>query len=183
MYATRCVRETVAGDLLIMPPEGSGQAWYCVYTRPRHEKSLATVWECQGVRHYLPLKKAIRRYKSGKKVRWLPLFPGYLFCCADLEQKYLLSRGENLLSMLEVHNQEELLRELPEIRKALAVSAEVEALPYLAKGKRVRITRGPFRGIHGIVEEVKKRFRVLLNATFLRRSVPLEVDAGDVQVV
>jgi len=170
-------------ETLTIPPERSDKVWYCLYTRPRHEKSLARACARGGIQHYLPLRRATRRYKSGRKVRWLPLFPGYLFCCADPEQKYQLSRRTNLLSVLTVHPQERLLEELREIRKALALSADVETLPYLAEGKRVRVAHGPFRGIEGIIEEVKRGFRVLLNATFVRRSVALEVDAADVEMV
>ena len=70
-------------DLLIVPPPESGLAWCCLYTRPRHEKSMAALCEQRGIGHYLPLRRVVRRYRSGKKERWLPLFPGYLFCCAD----------------------------------------------------------------------------------------------------
>ena len=37
-----------------------GYRWQCLYTRPRHEKSLARVCERDGVRHYLPLVKTVR---------------------------------------------------------------------------------------------------------------------------
>jgi len=170
-------------DLLVLPPDGSGMDWCCLYTRPRHEKSLARVCDRQGIPYYLPLKRCVKHYRSGKKVRWLPLFGGYLFCCANPEQKYQLRREETLLSLLEVYEQEKLLEELREINKALAVSAELETVPYLAKGKKVRITSGPFRGITGTILDVSNRFRVMLNVTLINRSVTLEVDAGDVELV
>jgi len=106
-----------------------------------------------------------------------------VFCCPDGEQRYCLGGADNLLSIIDVCDQEHLLRELREIRKALDVSAELETVPRLGRGKRVRITAGPFRGIAGTVWQVRSHFRVLLNATMIGRSVPLEVDAGAVELM
>ena len=155
--------------------------WACLYTRPRHEKSIARVCERDGVRHYLPLVKTVRHYGKRTRESWLPFFPGYLFCCVSPEQRYRLSNEDNLLSVFDVYDQEKLLRELHEVRKALEVSAALRKLPYLAKGKRVRIRCGPFRGIVGVVLESRRHCRVLLNVTFIRQSVPLEVDVGDLE--
>ena len=170
-------------DMLIVPSEDSDVAWACLYTRPRHEKSLARVcWEKQ-IPYYLPLRRVIRRYQSGKKVRWLPLFPGYLFCCTGRYKRYELRQQDNLLKLIDVHNPEKLVTELREVRKALSVSEELETVPYLAEGKRVRIARGPFRGVYGIVKKEKRRYRVLLNVTLVGRAVELNLDAGDLEPV
>ncbi len=170
-------------DPLVAPPAGAGRAWCCLYTRPRHEKSLGRTCAREGIRYYLPLRRAVRRYRSGRKVRWLPLFPGYLFCCPSTWEKARLRGEQNLLNVLDVQDQEELLRELREVRRALSVSADLETAPYLARGKKVRVARGPFRGRTGVVEELKSRFRVMLNVTLIGRSVPLEVDAADLEGV
>jgi transcription antitermination factor NusG len=159
-----------------------GYRWSCLYTRPRHEKAVAAVCVRADVPHYLPLKRVLRRYASGNKERWLPLFPGYVFCCADDEHCHILRREENILSVMGVFDQETLLRELREVRKALSVCAELETLPCLAKGRSVQIRRGAFAGINGIITEVRKRLRVALNVTLAGHSVLIEVNADDVDL-
>lgn len=160
-----------------------GYRWQCLYTRPRHEKSLARVCERDGVRHYLPLVKTVRHYGNRTRDSRLPLFPGYLFCCANPEQSYDLSKENNLLSAFPVCDQEKLLSELREIRKVLATSVTLRKAPCLAEGKRVRITRGPFRDIVGVVLESRKQCRVVLNVTFVCQSVLLEVNAEDLELL
>ena len=174
----------VSRDMFAPPPEASeaGQRWSCLYTRPRHEKSIAVACESDGVRCYLPLVKSVKHYGKRKREHWLPLFPGYVFCCGEPAQTYSLGRLKNVLSVIEAHDQERLVGELREIGKALAVSAELETIPRLGKGKRVRIAAGPFRGIVGTVSEVRNRFRVLLSVSLTGRSIPLEVDAGVVEL-
>ena len=160
-----------------------GYRWQCLYTRPRHEKSLARTCERHGVRQYLPLVKTARHYGNRTRESWLPLFPGYLFCCANPAQSYDLSKEDNLLSTFAVYDQEKLLMELREVHKALAASARSRKAPYLAEGRRVRITQGPFRDIVGVVLESRKHCRVLLNVTLIRQSVLLEVDAENLELV
>ena len=174
--------ESTGEDVLVLPPPESDLAWCCLYTRPRHEKCLARTCRAEGIIYHLPLRRVIRHYRSRKEERWLPFFPGYLFCCPNPLQRHEIRGEENLLSVLDVYDQEKLLGQLREIRKALSVSDDLETVPYLAAGKRVRIARGPFRGIEGIVKETTKRhLRVLLNVTLLNAAARLEVDAGDVE--
>jgi transcriptional antiterminator RfaH len=175
--------ESPPKKLLEPVPEDSDLEWYCLYTRPRHEKAVARVCRHENVRFFLPLVRRVRQYKSGRKERWLPLFTGYLFCCADPGQRYDLSREKNLLSLLEVPDQEGLITELREIAKALEVSRELETISYLKEGQKVEIKSGSFRGIIGVVEEVGREFKVYLNVHMVGRSVPLEIDARNVEPV
>ncbi len=172
---------TPTEDLFCSPPEGSEMRWCCLYTRPRHEKSVALTCRRLGVDLYLPLRRVVHRYKSGKKIRWLPLFPGYVFCRPATDERIELSRAERVLSVINVDDQGRLSDELLQIFRGLQVSAELDTVPYLASGQRVEIVRGPFKGIRGVVERVKGRFRVMLIATMMDRSVPLEVDTSDVE--
>ncbi len=170
-------------ELFQIPPEGSDRVWCCLYTRPRHEKSVALTCRRLDVDLYLPLRRVVHHYKSGKKIRWLPLFPGYVFCRPATEGRIELSHAERVLSVINVDDQERFTDELLQIFRGLQVSAELDTVPYLAAGQSVEIVRGPFRGIRGVVERVKGRFRVMLIATMMERSIPLEADISDVEPV
>ncbi len=168
-------------DLLRVEPASSGLRWCCLYTRPRHEKSAALTCKRLDIELYLPLRRVTRRYKSGKKIRWIPLFPGYVFCLPSTDQRIELSRVERVLSIIDVVDQDRFVDELRQICRGLQVSAELDTVPYLASGQQVEIARGPFKGVRGVVENIKGRFRVMLIATMINRSVPIEVDMDDVE--
>jgi transcription antitermination factor NusG len=55
--------------------------------------------------------------------------------------------------------------------------------PYLREGARVRVKRGPLLGAEGIMIHRKQRFRLVLSINLLQRSVMVEVDEGDVELV
>jgi transcription antitermination factor NusG len=173
------------GDFKLFSEVGmnSENQWFCLYTRPRHEKSVARVCRELEVNHYLPLTRKVHHYKSGRKERWLPLFPGYLFCKADSRKYHELASQKNVLSIIDVVNPNCLHSQLSEIYRALQVSRELETIPYLQEGDKVRITEGPFKGIVGVITEKGTGFRVWLNVNLLNRSVPLEADARTLDAV
>lgn len=177
------VQPSAADEALLMPPPGSDLSWYCLHARPRREKKAACACQDGGIRHYLPLCESTKHYGNRRREHTVPYFPGYLFCCATSEQRYELMCTGHLANVIRVYDQQGLLQDLRQIRKALEVCTELETFPYLKRGERVMIRRGPFRGIQGLVCERRRRFRVVLNVQFIRRALAIEVDAGDVEPV
>ncbi len=62
-------------------------AWYAIYTRPRHEKSVLTALEEKGIAAFLPLTREMRQWKDRKKEVEIPLFSGYVFINIELKNK------------------------------------------------------------------------------------------------
>ena len=89
-------------ELKDAPP---GSAWYCLHTRSRREKCVATDCYRENIPFFLPLRKSIRRYNSHQVIFDIPLFPGYLFCAATRDQRYWLLTTNNLANMIEVPDQ------------------------------------------------------------------------------
>jgi transcription antitermination factor NusG len=50
-------------------------------------------------------------------------------------------------------------------------------------GRRVRIVHGPFEGLEGILLRRKGNLRVVLSIHLIMRSVAVDVDLADVQVL
>ncbi len=163
---------------LIPAPKGS--EWFCLHTRSRHEKRVATDCSVRQIPFFLPLRQSVKRYHGRAYVFDVPLFSGYLFCAATSEQKYALLNTNHLAQIIEVPDQSGLLHNLNQISLALERNAPLEPFPYLKRGVRVRITDGPMRGIEGIVSERRRKFRVILNVDLLHQAVALEIDAGSV---
>jgi len=59
----------------------------------------------------------------------------------------------------------------------------LEPYPYLKRGALVRIEKGPFQGIMGIVSHLRKMLRVVWNVRMLQQAVALEIDGEIVKPV
>jgi transcription antitermination factor NusG len=60
---------------------------------------------------------------------------------------------------------------------------KVEPHPYLKVGERVRIKTGLMAGVQGILVRKKSEFRVVLTLDAIMRSVAVEVDADDLELI
>jgi len=54
-------------------------AWWVLYTRHQHEKTVAESLSVHGFEVFLPLYESTRRWKDRTKILSLPLFPCYVF--------------------------------------------------------------------------------------------------------
>src|ERR1700676_3848465 len=62
-------------------------AWYVLYTRHQHEKTVAQILTSKGFETLLPLYSTARRWKDRTKLLSLPLFPCYVFLRGVLKRR------------------------------------------------------------------------------------------------
>jgi transcriptional antiterminator NusG len=158
--------------------------WYALYTRSHCEQLVCDQLAAKGFQLLLP-RIEVWSHRAGKRhIISVPMFPGYLF----------LRHAIDKVSYIDVRKARGLVRILGEQWDRLSVvpDAEIEALqtvlnaslpvmthPYLREGQRVRITRGPLRGIEGIfVYSKPAKGLVILSVDLLQRSVAVEVDCS-----
>lgn len=146
-----------------------------LHLRPRTEKKTAESCAGHGIAHYLPLRSETKIYQRRKVTVHKPVFPGYLFVDFDRETRVTLLRTNYVVRILTPPDEAELLRELDQIRKALDVDPTLGACAALERGRRVRITGGPFMGVEGVVDAVRGVSRVMLNVDLIGRAVAVEV--------
>ena len=161
---------------LALAPDG--QAWVVAHARPRCEKKVAAYCAQEGVPCYLPLRRRTHRYGARTRTFLSPLFPGYAFCIVDPARRAHLRQNRHVANVLETVEQAKLVHQLRQVWQALAAEAAggPEVLPYLQAGRPVRVTAGPFRGLEGVVAQLRGRTRVLLNVDLISRSVVVETD-------
>ena len=173
----------------MQPPSQAGpyqpviDAWYAVYTRHQHERSVARALAQKEFDVFLPLYRVIRRWKDRTKDISLPLFPCYVFLRGDIARRldllstpgvnYVLSAGGQPAQIAE--------HEVRAIRQAVETTLAVEPCPFLRCGDRVRVISGPLAGIEGSLIRKKTSFRLVLSVSLLERSVAVEVDSVDVE--
>ncbi len=151
-------------------------SWYVLHLRPRSEKKVAEVCQAYGMEHYLPLREETKIYQRRKVTVHKPLFSGYLFAFVTPDTRIYLQRTNHIIRFLEPGREEDLLRELEQIRLALEADPKLEAAAELSEGCRVRIKGGPFMGIEGVLQSVRGKTQVRLNVEMIGQSVTLDVD-------
>jgi len=172
---TACTR---LDDAVEIDVSDNGTRWYVVQTRSRQEKALARTLTASGIAHYLPLAKR-PRYRRGRKLYIEePLLASYLFLHGPLEATYIANATKRVANIINVADQDRLVGELRQIRTALNNGADLSPYRYLTVGRRVRVSAGPFRGIEGLIEDLAKHDRLVLQIEALGRATSLEIDAG-----
>ena len=66
--------------------------------------------------------------------------------------------------------------EIESVRRMIGSGLLVAPWPFLQVGQPVLIERGPLTGVEGIIQEVKKTFRLVVSIPMLQRSVSAEID-------
>src|SRR5882762_1355475 len=152
--------------------------WFAIRVRSRRETMTAAQLEGQGFECFLPLYKSIRRWSDRLKELEQPLFPGYLFCRFDFQNRRPILMTPGVQQIVGVGRTaipvEE--SELESIRKALASELPNHPWPYLQIGERVRVNYGSLNNLEGILINFKGSHRIVLSVTLLQRSVALEID-------
>jgi len=159
--------------------------WYVAYTRARHEKSVSAQFARRSIESFLPLYEVVHRWKDRKARIKLPLFAGYVFVRISLANQLRVLQVPGVVELVSFRGSPVAVpeAELTALRKGLASGLHVNPHPFLAAGRPVRITRGPFAGITGIVVRRKALYRVVVSFHLIQRSLVLELEASDVSQV
>jgi transcription antitermination factor NusG len=127
--------------------------------------------------------RSVRRWKDRRKELDLVLFPGYAFVEIELCSRLAVLTVPGVAHFVTFHGQPTPVcdREIQTLRSSLASGIAVFPHPYLQKGRRVRLVRGPLAGIEGILVRRKDRFRLVLSVDLIMKAVALEVDESEVE--
>lgn len=152
--------------------------WFALQVRSRKEDWVASHLTGSGFECFLPKYKTIRRWSDRKKELENPLFPGYLFCRFDFQNRRLLVMTPGVIQIVGVGRKPMPIEEgeIEAIQVAISSGLPSQPWPYLKVGERVRVNCGPFSGLEGILVNLKGSHRVVLSVTLLQRSVAMEVD-------
>jgi transcription antitermination factor NusG len=178
-----CHPEDLWRDGVPLPAKPEG-LWWCLHTKPRQEKATARDLREQGVVYYLPQVVKESRTPQGRKIQSIaPLFAGYVFLYGDPQDRLAALRGHRLVNVLEVVDQEELVRDLRQIHKMLSSGLSVSAEPIMPVGAKVRIATGPLTGIVGTVIRRGKRDQFVAVVQFLGRGATVDLQDWQVEKV
>ena len=157
--------------------------WWVAHTKSRNEKALAHDLIRKNMCYFLPMSWKVRR-KSRRKIKsLLPLFSGYLFFCGNEDERSELWRTDRVANLIEVKDQEKLLKELLQIEQALQAGAPLIPHKYIKTGQKCRVMAGPLLGLQGVVVKTRGTMRLILQVDMLGQAASVEIDIDMIEVV
>lgn len=158
--------------------------WYAVHTRSRHEKAVAEQLCLRQLECFVPLREVLSQWKDRRKLVQFPVFPGYVFVRTRIEDSRLeIVKVKSVVRVLGFNGKPAPIPEeqIEAVRELVYSRLPFDPHPEILAGDRVRITRGPLRGMVGILVEKKNRYRFVLNIDLIQQAISCEVDADAVE--
>jgi len=160
------------------------EPWCVLHVLANHEKQVARRLAVYSLEHYLP--QYIERSKWSDRTVTLerPLFNGYLFARFVPEAKRLVMSTPGVMKVLgkdRAHMVDN--TEIDRIRRALAAGHVLRAHPRVSAGTRVRVCRGIFEGVEGVVTELRRQCDVVMRLTGVDEYFSLEARLEDIEVL
>jgi hypothetical protein len=156
--------------------EPSQRTWRLLYTKPRHEKSVARDLLAHEVGFYLPLQRKSNYYRGRRITSLLPVFASYVFAYTDDFDRDVAWKTNRIVSIMEVHDGEKLRRELCQIRRLIDSEVPITLENRIAPGERVRVHSGPLAGLEGIVLRRGAETRLVVAVDFLKQGASVVID-------
>jgi transcription antitermination factor NusG len=154
------------------------EQWFALHVKSRHERVVSTIAHSKGFEEFLPFYRSRRRWSDRVKAVEFPLFPGYVFCRLDPRHRLPLLTIPGVLHFVGIGKIPVPIDdvEILAIQNAVSSGLSAEPWPFLEAGQRVRVEEGPLAGLEGFLVEARKRCRVVVSVTLLKRSVAVEID-------
>jgi transcription antitermination factor NusG len=162
-----------------MPAElDESELWFAIYVRSHFERTVEHCLRGKGYPAFSPFYQTIRKRSGRTKRLDLPLFPGYVFCSFNPQNRLPVLTTPGIVNILGSGNVPEPVK-LSEIRSIQTVAESGQAVkpwPFLKEGQKIRIEAGPLSGTEGTLVRVKNEVRLVVSVTLLQRSVAVELD-------
>ena len=155
--------------------------WWVAHTKSRNEKALAHDLMAKNVSYFLPMTMKVSRRSHRTLKSMLPLFTGYLFFCGHEDDRIELLKTNRVANLLEVPDQEELVKELLRVERAIRAGAPLTPHKYIKEGQWCRVIAGPLLGLEGFVIQQKSGTRLVLQIDMLGQAASVEVDVDMIE--
>jgi len=167
--------------ILIDAVEGDrdkGLRWYALSVRHQHERQTERVLQSRGWETLVPTYRSERQWSDRVKEIEQPLFAGYVFCRFPLSDRVHVEDTPGVVQVVKFNGLAAPLQdyEMNEIRAMMTANVRLSPWPYLKAGDRVRVERGPLRGLEGTLLRDSGEARLVVSVELLQRSIAAEVD-------
>ncbi len=157
----------------------------CVACRSNHERITGAHLRDRGYEEFAPSYKIEKRWSDRIKQIEQFLFPGYIFCRFDPNDRLPILTAPGVVDVVGFGKLPEHVpdAEIERVRRMVESGLLVSPYPYVQVGQAVLIDRGPLAGVEGILVEVKGKLRLVVSINLLQRSVSAEVDRHSIRTL
>lgn len=159
------------------------QQWYAIYAKPHREEIAQFHLQRKGLQTFFPKLRLPGSQRHRQHI--VPLFPNYLFALFRVPEEYNLVRwSPGVKQVVSCNNVPIPLEDtiMDFLRHKATADDILVAQSNLAVGSGVRIVRGPFEGLIGIIEnppDARGRVKVLMQLLSREVRVDIPVDSLD----
>jgi transcription antitermination factor NusG len=158
-------------------PGNTDRRWWAIFTKARHEKSMARDLLRFEIPFFLPLVPKKNLIRNRIVESHIPLFGGYVFLLGCDEERVRCLTTNRVSDLLPVEDQRRLQSDLKQLHRLIEMGTPMTIERRLEPGRRVRIKNGPMRGLEGVITHRRGGQRRLLVAVeFLQHGVSVEID-------
>lgn len=153
-------------------------AWFALRVRSNYERITGEHLRQRGYEEFTASSKVERRWSDRTKMVDKFLFPGYIFCRFNPQDRLGVVTAPGVVDVVGFGKIPEPIpdAEVERVRRMVESGLPVTPFPYVQVGQAVLIERGPLSGVEGILVEVRGKVRLVVSINLLQRSVSAEVD-------
>jgi transcription antitermination factor NusG len=162
--------------------EGSGPEgvlrWFALTVKHHHERLIEAALQAAGMETFVPTYRAHRQWSDRVKEIESPLFPGYIFGRFPLEQRIRVLNTPGVGRIIGFGGVPVPLTdgEVGDLRIAVASCLPLSPWRRFKPGDRVRVERGPLRGVEGTLLREKGALRLIVGVELLQRYLAVELE-------
>jgi transcription antitermination factor NusG len=161
------------------------KTWLAVYTRSRAEKKVALELEYQGIEHYVPLQRKLRKWSDRKKWVEMPLISGYVFVHITLRDYETVLKTLGVVAFVRFEGKpaaisDEQIDSLKRMLRQHEITVEVSH-ELFNEGDEIEVIAGPLIGMKGTLVKKKGKKRVAIQLSQLNISFLVEVPLNEIE--
>lgn len=157
------------------------RTWYVLHVKPRTEKLVDEYLSALRVFHYLPVFKKVSKVQRRRVVRYLPMFPGYVFTRLFPDERRRMLETHLIVHAIEVSQPRRMIHQLRQIRRAVMLPVDLKLVQNFVAGEYVRVVSGPLCGVEGQVIRHGAESKLILSVDILGRALEASVLPTDIQ--
>ena len=166
-----------------VPIKNFSDQWFVLHTKSRNEKALAWDLVSKEINYFLPMCWKTTHTKGRKFKSLMPLFTCYMFFNGNENQRIEVLRTNRVANIIEVRDQQQLIKELSEFEQALQAGADLKPDKYIKAGQLCQVIAGPLRGLKGVAQNTTAGTRLMLNIDILGQAASVEIDSDIIEII
>ena len=159
------------------------RTWYVLHVKPRTEKAVNDHLAVMRVFHYLPLVRKETKAQRRRIVRYLPVFPGYVFTRLRPDERLTILRTQHIVRTIVVPDPRRMIHQLRQVEHASRLPTDLRLAESFSAGEYVKVVSGPLRGLEGQVVRRGAETSLVLTVDILGRALEATVSPADLKKI